>query len=160
MNVVRISDKLVQHRSIPAGQLMTSFSPFIRKTSPEIRKALANALEISMPSDVNWADPGLSFAKVMIAAVESQEEPGRAKSTFALERMSVMADDVGDIAMESVWNGQSECPELAGAQDRAIWMFINRNDIFQHAEEVRFIDSRRQTSCWSGNPPILSGVQS
>jgi hypothetical protein len=93
---------------------MASFSPFIRKTSPAMRQALANTLGLSMPEDVNWDDPGLRFAEAFAKAVDATRESEGAVAVFSLERISSMADPVGDTAMESTWAEETKFPELSG----------------------------------------------
>jgi hypothetical protein len=129
---------------------MASFSPFIRKTSPAMREALAIRLGITLPDAVNWADPGLTFAAAFAKAVDANETAGRAEAAFALERIASMADPVGDVAMESTWAEGTDFPELSGVQDRAIWLFINHPVSFQRAEDARFMDDRRRTRRWEG----------
>lgn len=129
---------------------MASLSPFIRKTSPGMRRALSEALGLSLPVESDWTDSSLAFAKSMVAAAEAAQDTDGALAVTVLERISSMADDVGDIAMESVCREQNESPDLGSVQDRAIWLFINRPMVFKQAEEVRFIDDRRRTRRWDG----------
>jgi hypothetical protein len=125
---------------------MASFSPFIRKTSASLRKALSEHLGLSMPDDVDWADPGLKFANAMTKAIDAISGGSQTEAVAATERLTALADEVGDLAMSSCWPDVSEQPTLAGIQDRAIWLFINHPDNFRRAEEACFIDGRRRSS--------------
>lgn len=125
---------------------MASFSPFIRKTSADLRKALSEHLGLPMANDVDWADPGLKFANAMTKAIDVMASGSQTEAVAATERLTALADEVGDLAMSSCWPDVSDQPELAGIQDRAIWLFINHPDNFRRAEEACFIDGRRRSS--------------
>jgi hypothetical protein len=124
---------------------MASFSPFIRKTSPDLRKALSDHLGLSMPKDVDWADPGLKFANAMTGAIDARSGGAQTEAVAATERLTALADEVGDLAMSSCWPDVADQAKLAGIQDRAIWLFINHPDNFRRAEEACFIDGRRRS---------------
>lgn len=124
---------------------MASFSPFIRKTSPALRKALSEHLRLSLPDDLDWADSGLKFANAMTTAIDAISGGSQTEAVAATERLMALADEVGDLAMSSCWPAVSDQPELAGIQDRAIWLFINHPGYFRRAEEACFIDGRRRS---------------
>lgn len=130
---------------------MTAFSPFIRKTSPDMRKALAEHLRVLMPEDVDWSDPGLKFAKLMAAAIDAGQADGNEHAVGALERITSLTNELGDLAMASCWPDGADEPELGGVEDRAVWLFINHSECFRRAEEAVFIDGRRRSNRFDGH---------
>ena len=84
-----------QNRFQRADCNMTSFSPFIRKTSPEMREVLSQVLQLPMADDVNWADAGQKFAQEMVKEADQQ---GRSS---ILKRIAAMSYDNGYVARES-----------------------------------------------------------
>jgi hypothetical protein len=130
---------------------MATFSSFIRKTSPNMRKALAEHLGLSMPDNVDWAEPSLKFAPAMALAIDKCTETEKANAATKLERVMSLADEFGDRAMKSCWPDHAEPLELTGVADRATWLLINHPESFQHAEEACFIDGLRRSRRFDGH---------
>lgn len=60
------------------------------------------------------------------------------------------ADEPGQNALQNVVMNRGVFDTLEGANNRSLWVFLNENDRFRLAEEVRYNDERRRGRSWSG----------
>ena len=78
------------------------------------------------------------------------DDTARARVVNDAERVTAMADEAGQAAIYSIAKAPDHLDALQNAHDRALWMFLNDDAGFRHAEEVRFTDERRRGRMWDG----------
>ena len=129
---------------------MASVKTFIRNTPAGSLRDYFNTTGITLPTPVNWDEPEPAIIEPLLQAVDIMDDTARAQVVADAERVSKMADDAGQVALFSVTEDRDHLEQLANGHDRALWLFLNRHDAFQRAEEVRFTDERRRGRSWDG----------
>lgn len=143
---------------------MASVTTFIRNTPVAALRAYFDHRGISLPRAVDWGAPESEVVGPLLRAVDEMDDAARLRVVNDAERVSSMADEGGQVALQSVAQNPEFLDGLRNGHDRALWMFINDPEGFRHAEEVRFTDERRRGRMWDGfvgpaNLPIRRDAQ-
>jgi hypothetical protein len=68
-----------------------------------------------------------------------------------LERAGGMADEIGQAAMLALPDWRAELLQIESAYARAHWLFLQSQDAFRHAEEIRYVDENQNSRrMWTG----------
>ncbi len=129
---------------------MASVTTFIRNTPVASLRSYFDITGLQLPTLLNWDADAPDVIRPLLQAVDQMEEESKARITVDADRVSSMADDAGETALYSVVENRTDLDVLANGHDRALWMFLNRDLLFRHAEEVRYTDERRRGRSWDG----------
>ncbi|RDD72121.1 hypothetical protein [Paracoccus versutus] len=128
---------------------MTALSAFLRKTPGEALREYFDRPEIGLPTEFDWpaSDADLS---PLLGAIEKMSRVQRDRISNDAERVHALSDEPGQAAIYSVAEDPALLDGLANPHARSLWMFLNAQDRFRHAEEVRFTEDRRRGRMWAG----------
>jgi len=129
---------------------MASVTTFIRNTPVASLRTYFDTTGIELPTPMNWDADAPDVIRPLLQAVDEMDEDAKARITVDSDRVSSMADDAGETALYSVVENRADLDVLANGHDRALWMFLNKDALFRHAEEVRYTDERRRGRFWDG----------
>ena len=94
--------------------------------------------------------PEADYARPLIKAVDELSDEEHAQLTVNAERVTEMADEVGQTALLAVVQARRLIERLEGACARSLWAFLNEPASFRRAEEIRYTDRHREGRMWSG----------
>ncbi|MFO0991607.1 MAG: hypothetical protein U1E67_06720 [Hyphomicrobiales bacterium] len=128
---------------------MATVTSFIRNTPKTSLQAYFDQAGIHLAPPVNWDAPG-DIVRPLLQAVDEMDPVARDRLETVAERVTGMADEAGEAAIYSIAQNPALLDALRNAYDRALWMYLNDDAGFRHAEEVRFTDERRRGRMWDG----------
>ena len=129
---------------------MTALSALLRKTPGEALREYFDRPEIGLPTDFDWTVPQQQLPGPLKGAIEDMSRRQRDRILNDAERVTGLADEPGQAALYSVAEDPAYLDGLANPNARALWMFLNAQDRFRHAEEVRFTEDQRRGRMWAG----------
>ncbi len=129
---------------------MTALSAFLRKTPGEALREYFDRPEIGLPTEFDWSVPEAELSKPLLGAIEKMSRVQRDRISNDAERVHALSDEPGQAAIYSVADDPAFLDGLANPNARSLWMFLNAQDRFRHAEEVRFTEDRRRGRMWAG----------
>jgi hypothetical protein len=129
---------------------MLSIARFIRNTPADALRSYFESVGLSLPEAVNWNAAEAEVVKPLLRAVDALSEVERARLLLDADRISTMADEVGQTAILGVVSGRAIIEALRNGHERALWLFLNDRIAFRRAEEARYSDERRQGRMWDG----------
>jgi hypothetical protein len=129
---------------------MTSIASFFRKTPVVRLQDYFNAASFTSLPPVDWSKPEPEVIEPLIKAVDAMDGDERQRVILDAGRVAALADEPGQNALQNVVINRAVFDTLEGANNRSLWVFLNENDQFRLAEEVRYNDERRRGRSWSG----------
>jgi len=129
---------------------MTAISAFLRKTPVLRLKDYFTAGGFTSLAPVDWTKPEAEVVDPLIKAVDGMTEEEKQRVVLDAGRVAALADEPGQNALQNVVLNRAVFDTLEGANNRSLWVFLNENDRFRLAEEVRYTDERRRGRSWSG----------
>lgn len=129
---------------------MAALSSFLRKTPPEALRAYFEQPEIGLPTEFGWPAADTDLSGPLLGAIEEMSRVQRDRISNDAERVHALSDEPGQAAIYSVAEDPAFLDGLANSHARSLWVFLNANDRFRHAEEVRFTEDRRRGRMWAG----------
>jgi hypothetical protein len=129
---------------------MASITTFLRKTPAASLKAYFQTKPFSLPPSVDWTAKESDIASALVDALAALTEEERDDLVLEVDRIIALADEPGQNALYDVISDRVKFDAIAGAHNKALWAFMNENDNFRLAEEVRFNDEKRRGRMWSG----------
>jgi hypothetical protein len=129
---------------------MTAISAFLRKTPVLRLKDYFTAGGFTSLAPVDWSKPESEVVEPLVKAVDAMTEDEKQRVVLDAGRVAALADEPGQTALQNVVLNRAVFDVLEGANNRALWVFLNEKDRFRLAEEVRYNDERRRTRSWSG----------
>ncbi len=123
---------------------MTALSAFLRKTPGEALREYFDRPEIGLPTEFDWSVPEAELSRPLLGAIEKMSRVQRDRISNDAERVHALSDEPGQAAIYSVAEDPVFLDGLANPHARSLWMFLNAQDRFRHAEEVRFTEDRRR----------------
>jgi hypothetical protein len=97
---------------------------------------------------LNPASSSLQFVKQLS---EIPDAPAAQRIALELEAVHNMADEVGQAAMLALPEWRTRLEEIGGAYARAHWLFLESDDAFRQAEEIRFAEQNQNSvRLWDG----------
>ena len=129
---------------------MTALSAFLRKTPGEALREYFDRPEIGLPTEFDWSVPEAELSRPLLGAIEKMSRVQRDRISNDAERVHALSDEPGQAAVYSVAEDPVFLDGLANPHARSLWMFLNAQDRFRHAEEVRFTEDRRRGRMWAG----------
>jgi len=101
---------------------------------------------------VNWNKPLNNIATPLIKAVDNLSDTELAVLRDNAERINEMTDEIGQSALMSVVKDEhlNHYHQLENEYARSTYIFVNDNDGFKRAEEIRYSDHYRKGSLWDG----------
>lgn len=82
--------------------------------------------------------------------IDATDDNIRDRITNDADRIGVLADEVGQVALFSVTRHSAAIKDLPSGYSRGLWVFIHAYEEFERAEEARFADGRRSGRMWAG----------
>jgi hypothetical protein len=136
---------------------MPSIARFIRNTPAGALRSYFEAVGLALPQPVDWNSAEAEVVTPLLHAVDAMSEVDRARVLLDADRITAMADEVGQTAIFGVVSDRAIIEARCNGHDRALWLFLNDRIAFQRAEEARYSDERRQGRMWDGFviPPRL-----
>jgi hypothetical protein len=129
---------------------MTAIAAFLRKT-PVIRlQYYFTAGGFTSLAPIDWTKPEPEVVEPLIKAVDAMSDDEKQRVVLDAARVAALADEPGQNALQNVVVNRAVFDTLEGANNRSLWVFLNENDRFRLAEEVRYNDERRRGRSWSG----------
>jgi hypothetical protein len=129
---------------------MPSIARFIRNTPADALRSYFEAVGLPLPEPVNWNGAEAEVVTPLLRAVDAMSEVDRARVLLDADRITAMADEVGQTAVLGVVSDRAVIEALRNGHERALWLFLNNRIAFQRAEEARYSDERRQGRMWDG----------
>ncbi|MCI5076819.1 hypothetical protein [Oricola sp.] len=129
---------------------MTALSAFLRRTPGEALREYFDRPEIGLPTEFDWPEADTDLSGPLLGAIEKMSRVQRDRISNDAERVHALADEPGQAAIYSVAEDPALLDGLANPHARSLWMFLNAQDRFRHAEEVRFTEDRRRGRMWAG----------
>src|SRR5512134_3439744 len=126
---------------------MAAITKFLRNTPAARLRELFARLAIAVP-DEQWQEK--SLVTDLIRVVEALPDGDRDRLLTVAERIMHMADEAGQTPLYGVAVDPEALDRLPNGYDRALWMFLEDAQRFQHAEDVRYTDERRRGRMWDG----------
>ena len=136
---------------------MPSIARFIRNTPVDSLRSYFEAGGFLLPESVDWNAAEAEVVKPLLRAVDALSELERTRILLDADRITMMADEVGQTAIFGVVSDHAIIEALRNGHERALWLFLSDRVAFQRAEEARYSDERRQGRMWDGFvvPPRL-----
>ncbi|MTH96395.1 hypothetical protein [Roseibium sp. RKSG952] len=129
---------------------MTAIAAFLRKTPvTRLQDYFTTAGFTSLPP-IDWLKPEPEVVEPLIKAVDAMSNDERQRVLLDADRVAALADEPGQNALQNVVQNRLAFDGLEGANNRSLWVFLNENDRFRLAEEVRYNDERRRGRSWDG----------
>ncbi|VDC19195.1 hypothetical protein [Pseudogemmobacter humi] len=129
---------------------MTALSALLRKTPGEALRDYFDRPEIGLPTEFDWTVPEVELSRPLLGAIEKMSRAQRDRISNDAERVHALSDEPGQAAIYSVAEDPAFLDGLANPHARSLWMYLNAQDRFRHAEEVRFTEDRRRGRMWAG----------
>ena len=129
---------------------MTAISAFFRKTPVLRLKEYFTSGGFTSLAPVDWTKPEADVVEPLIKAVDGMTDDERQRVILDAGRVAALADEPGQNALQNVVLNRALFDTLEGANNRSLWVFLNENDRFRLAEEVRYNDERRRGRSWNG----------
>jgi hypothetical protein len=129
---------------------VTALSAFLRKMPGQALRGYFDRPEVGFPAEFDWTVPEPELSGPLVKAVEEMSRVERDRVLNDAERVTALADEPGQGAIYSVAPDAAFLDSLSNPYERSLWMFINAQDRFRHAEEVRFTEDRRRGRMWAG----------
>lgn len=129
---------------------MPSIARFIRNTPADALRSYFEAVGLPLSQPVNWNGAEAEVVTPLLRAVDAMSEVDRARVLLDADRITAMADEVGQSAILGVVSKRVVIEALRNGHERALWLFLNDRIAFQRAEEARYSDERRQGRMWDG----------
>ena len=123
---------------------MTAISAFFRKTPVLRLKEYFTSSGFTSLAPVDWTKPEADVVEPLIKAVDGMTDDERQRVVLDAGRVAALADEPGQNALQNVVLNRAIFDTLEGANNRSLWVFLNENDRFRLAEEVRYNDDRRR----------------
>src|SRR5690606_24172640 len=101
-------------------------------------------------SPIDWTKPEPEVVEPLIKAVDAVSDDEKQRVVLDAARVAALADEPGQNALQNVVVNRAVFDTLEGANNRSLWVFLNENERFRLAEEVRYNDERRRGRSWSG----------
>jgi len=122
---------------------------FRNTTVPSLQEYFTHRCPV-VPVAVNWLAPEPEVVRSLLLAVDQMDDLAKARVINDAERVTAMTDEPGQAAIYSVAQNLDQLDTLRNAHDRTLWIFLNDEAGFRHAEEVRVTDERRRGRMWDG----------
>ena len=129
---------------------MPSIAKFIRNTPVNDLGTYFDRQGVDLQEPVNREAPEREIVKPLLKLVDDTSESERAALATDSERIAVMTDELGQMALLSVVPDRDQNAAMENAFARARRVFLNDPSAFRRAEEVRYTDSHRQGRMWDG----------
>ncbi|KGJ18772.1 hypothetical protein [Paracoccus sanguinis] len=129
---------------------MSALSAFLRRTPGEALREYFDRPEIGLTTKLDWTVSEGALARPLLGAIEDMSREQRDRVSNDAERVHALSDEPGQAAIYSVAEDPAFLDGLANPHARSLWMFLNAQDRFRHAEEVRFTEDRRRGRMWAG----------
>jgi len=129
---------------------MTSIAAFFRKTPVDRLQDYFTQIPFPSLAAFDWSKPEPEVIGPLIKAVDDMEPDHRQRVILDAGRVAALADEPGQNALQNVVLNRAVFDTLEGFNNRSLWVFLNENDRFRMAEEVRYNDERRRGRLWSG----------
>lgn len=129
---------------------MTALSALLRKTAGEALREYFDRPEIGLPTEFDWTVPENELSSPLLGAIEKMSRVQRDRISNDAERVHALSDEPGQAAIYSVAEDPAFLDGLTNPHARSLWMFLNAQDHFRHADEVRFTEDRRRGRMWAG----------
>jgi hypothetical protein len=129
---------------------VTALSAFLRKTPGEALREDFDRPEIGLPTEFDWSVPEAELSRPLLGAIEKMSRVQRDRISNDAERVHALSDEPGQAAIYSVAENATFLDGLANPHAHSLWMFLNAQVRFRHAEEVRFTEDRRRGRMWAG----------
>ncbi|ABV92158.1 hypothetical protein Dshi_0409 [Dinoroseobacter shibae DFL 12 = DSM 16493] len=130
--------------------MATALSAFLRKTPGEALREYFDRPEIGLPTEFDWPASDAELSGPLLGAIEKMSRVQRDRISNDAERVHALSDEPGQAAIYSVAEDPALLGGLANPHARSLWIFLNAQDRFSHAEEVRFTEDRRRGRMWAG----------
>ncbi|PZR10406.1 MAG: hypothetical protein DI532_18285 [Azospirillum brasilense] len=127
---------------------MPTIPDFIRSTPPTSLQSYFAAIHAVLPDDVVWEGVPSTIVPPLLRAVDAMTDADRMRVMNDADRVGAMADEAGQAALYAVTTASQTLDALENGHARALWMFLNDQDGFDRAEEVRYADDRRYGRMW------------
>ena len=129
---------------------MTSIAAFFRKTPVDRLHDYFTQFPFTSLPPIDWSKPEPEVIEPLIKAVDAMSADDRQRIILDAGRVAALADEPGQNALQNVVLDRTVFDTLEGPNNRSLWVFLNENDRFRMAEEVRYNDERRRGRLWSG----------
>ena len=133
------------------GRAMASLHRFVRSVRPSDLRVHLEQSGIQIAANIDWDASKEKFVSRFVKAVEDLTEKERDQLIADIDRISDMADEVGQAALMSLVEWRERLIAFEGAHARAHWLYLQSKDAFRQAEEIRYADENQNAQkMWDG----------
>jgi hypothetical protein len=130
---------------------MKAIHSFIRHAPKELLKECCEQCAPDIAAAHDWKSSNSKKSAEALTeafAASSHEQYAAFKQT--VERVTEMTDSLGQAALQACVRDFDTFRSLANAHARAVWVFLREPTAFRRAEEIHYLDYRRQGRMWDG----------
>ena len=132
---------------------MKAVHSFIRYTPKELLKECCEQCAPDIATAHDWqSGNSKKTAEALTEAFANSSREQYAAFKQTAERVTEMTDSLGQAALQACVRNFDAFRSLANAYARATWAFLHEPTAFRRAEEIHYLDYRRQgrmwDSCW------------
>jgi len=99
---------------------------------------------------MDWSQKRSLFKKELIDLLSHYSDLVQTQIHYDAERISVMADEVGEAAMDSLQIQEEAFNRLTSSWEKALWLLMNDPKRLRQAEDIRYSDHNRRGRDWDG----------
>ncbi len=130
---------------------MSALVGFLRKTPLSLLADYFVWSGIVLDPPVDWSEPEKVVRQEVRDLTASLDETSADRLRSHAERVAHMADEAGQTAMlDVVGSDRATLETIVSGFGRALWLFMQSEERFRRAEDVRNTDERRRGRTWSG----------
>jgi hypothetical protein len=129
---------------------MPSLQEFLQRTPPCLLQTYFDGANKHLPANIAWDAPPKLLLKQLLAGVDGLDDAARQHVMNDADRLGAMADEAGQTAIFGVINAPTidMLERLENGHARAVWMWIHDRHRFEHAEQIRYADTKRFGRMW------------
>ena len=86
----------------------------------------------------------------LIEMIQQLDEARQIRAFSDSERICALSDEAGETAIYAVSESPEHLDSLPSRHARALWTFLEQPKVFEHAEQSRHADARRNGRMWDG----------
>ena len=129
---------------------MLALQDFLRSTPASLLEAYFVLVAPEQRLEVDWTIPAPDLGRALLRIVDALDAAVRARVMNDADRICAMADEAGQVAIYAVATAHDVLDRLTNGHARALWTFLHAPADYEHAEQVRYADSKRYGRMWDG----------
>jgi hypothetical protein len=126
---------------------------FLRRVPPENLKTYFHNRGFDQTKEIDWDEEQSDLVQQVRAVIDSLEEQHRLRIFDDFERVSQLADDIGQLAIRSALSDVPDLldtiSEIDSHEGRALLVLLRRPEAFEHALSVAYAERLQYGRSWN-----------